>query len=106
MGKTIGSMTEVAEVIDSPDLNVALPPSELVDALRWTSSFSPICLDGIRWRCKESGVRYTYVLKVLLIVISVESTIVGYRDVKSPARSVRGIRRCSWARGEIFLRVW
>ena len=42
---TPGSMIEVAEVIVSPDLNVTFPPSEFVDARRWTKSFSPICVD-------------------------------------------------------------
>lgn len=50
MVETFGSMTEVAEVMVNPDLNAALPPSELVDPLRWTNSFSPICVEDIRLR--------------------------------------------------------
>ena len=45
MLKTVGSMTEVTEVMVSPDLNVTFPPSEWVDDLRWTKNFSPICVD-------------------------------------------------------------
>lgn len=42
MVKVFGSMIEETEVIASPDLNAVFPPSELVDPLRWTNSFSPI----------------------------------------------------------------
>jgi len=112
MAKIFGSMTEVAEVIVSPDLNTTFPPSEWVDALRWAKSFSPIWVNGYAQGKGEGGSGYTYVLKVFLVIVSIESAVVRNRDVKSPAGSVQKIRRRPWVGDDLaevlwsFLRVW
>ena len=54
-GAILGSMTEVTEVIVSPDLNVAFAPSELVDPLRLTNDFSPVCVNDIHLRLERVG---------------------------------------------------